>query len=139
MADLQFKYLNEVDIADDFTDFSYVFIEDAGEIKRIHKDVIDGNVKSVNGIEPDENGNIKLKISETELPEINYPVTSVNGMTGDVEIEIPEQKNITVNGIAPDESGNIQIEMGSGSVSSWNDLADKPFYEASGNIIEWDG
>ena len=162
MADLKFKYLNEANIADNFTDFSYVFIEDAGEIKRIHKDVIDGNVKSVNGIKPDENGNIEIEISEIELPEINYPVTSVNGMTGDVEIEIPEQKNITVNGIAPnesgniqieipeqknitvngvapDESGNIQIEIGSGSVSSWNDLVDKPFYEESGNIIEWDG
>lgn len=90
MADLKFKYLNEANIADNFTDFSYVFIEDAGEIKRIHKDVIDGNVKSVNGIKPDE-------------------------------------------------SGNIQIEIGSGSVSSWNDLVDKPFYEESGNIIEWDG
>lgn len=73
------------------------------------------------------------------IPEIHYPVTSVNGMTGDVEIVIPEQKDITVNGVAPDENGNIEVEVG-GDVSSWNDLTDKPFYEeGSGATIEWDG
>ena len=43
-----------------------------------------GAVKSVNGVSPDESGN--------------------------VAIEIPECKVQTVNGIEPDESGNIQIE-----------------------------
>ena len=49
------------------------------------------------------------------------PVTSVNGMTGDVVIEV--------------SGGN-----GSGGVSSWNDLTDKPFYEKDVEIdIQWDG
>lgn len=83
---------------------------------------------------------INEAIGNIEIPEVNYPVTSVNGQTGDVVIEIPEQKDITVNGVSPDESGNIQIEIGSGGVSSWNDLTDKPFYEKISPVtIEWDG
>lgn len=47
----------------------------------------------------------------------NVPVTSVNGMTGDVVIEIPE-----------------------GFSGSWNDLVDKPFYEeGEQTTITWDG
>lgn len=53
-----------------------------------------------------------------DIPEVNYPVTSVNGMTGDVVIEVG--------------SG--------GGVTSWNDLEDKPFGEVEGQtVIEWDG
>lgn len=58
-----------------------------------------GTVKSVNGVEPDQNGNVVLEIE-----------------TGGVK---------TVNNIAPDGNGNVQIEVGSGA-SSWNDLTDKP-------------
>lgn len=42
----------------------------------------------------------------------------------------------TVNGVNPDESGNVQID----TASSWNDLKDKPFYDARQTVvIEWDG
>lgn len=52
-------------------------------------------------------------------PDSDHPVTSVNGMTGDVVIEMPS---------------------GGTGVSSWNDLTDKPFYEEPSDIaIEWDG
>lgn len=44
----------------------------------------------------------------SDIPEVNYPVTSVNGMTGDVVIE----------------GGS-----GGGGVTSWNELEDKPFGE----------
>ena len=55
---------------------------------------------------------------KSDIPEVNYPVTSVNGMTGDVVIEVG--------------SG--------GGVTSWNDLEDKPFGEVEGQtVIEWDG
>lgn len=48
----------------------------------------------------------------SDIPEVNYPVTSVNGMTG-----------------------NVVIEAGSGSgVTSWNDLEDKPFYEENNKV-----
>lgn len=44
------------------------------------------------------------------------PVTSVNGMTGDVVIELDP------------------------GVKSWNELTDRPFYEeGTGAVIEWDG
>jgi hypothetical protein len=42
---------------------------------------VDMMVKSVNNVVPDENGNVMIEI----------PVTSVNSMTGDVVIDIPEQ------------------------------------------------
>jgi hypothetical protein len=75
-----------------------------------------GDVKTVNGVEPDANGNIEIAIPE--MPEINYPVTSVNGMTGDVMIEVG--------------SGS-----GSGGASSWNDLTDKPFdYIKTSTLLE---
>lgn len=48
------------------------------------------DVKTVNGVEPDANGNIEIGIPE--MPEINYPVTSVNGMTGDVVIEVGSEQ-----------------------------------------------
>lgn len=35
----------------------------------------------------------------------------------------------TVNGNEPDENGNVEIELPKGSIGSWNDLTDKPFYE----------
>ena len=57
---------------------------------------------------PLDEGFIPDTIARTaDIPEVNYPVTSVNGMTGDVV-----------------------IEAGSGGgVTSWNDLEDKPFGE----------
>lgn len=42
-----------------------------------------GTVKSVNGAEPDEDGNVEIDIPKA-------PVTSVNGQTGDVKIDIPQ-------------------------------------------------
>ena len=41
----------------------------------------------------------------------NAPVSSVNGQTGDVNIDVGVK---TVNGTAPDASGNVTIEVGSG-------------------------
>lgn len=49
----------------------------------------DGTVKSVNGVSPDENGNVEIDIPEPEVP-----VTSVNGMTGDVVIAVPDDAHI---------------------------------------------
>ena len=64
----------------------------------------------------DDVNEVKELIGNIEIPEVNYPVTSVNGMTGDVVIEA--------------ESG----------VSSWNDLEDRPFYEETNPVtITWDG
>ena len=129
------KKISELEKINALSASSNVIIEENGKAKRFNANNI-GKVRTVNGIEPDANGNIDIEIPEIEIPEINYPVTSVNGMTGDVVIAIPEQKEITVNGVYPDENGNIEIEIGEGGsgVVSWNDLTDKPFY--SNGFIE---
>lgn len=60
---------------------------------------------------------VSEQISEAiaEIPAVEIPVTSVNGMTGDVVIE-------------------------AGGVTSWNDLKDKPFgTEGTRVVAEWDG
>ena len=74
-------------------------------------DPITDYVKTVNGIAPDENGDVQVEIPE--MP------------------EIPNDYVKTVNGKAPDENGNVTVEIpeASGGVSSWNDLTDKPFHE----------
>ena len=38
----------------------------------------------------------------------------------------------TVNGVAPDADGNVAMEIS--TVSSWNDLEDKPFYDAGSEV-----
>lgn len=56
----------------------------------------------------DENG----KPTEWEAVNVpSAPVTSVNGLTGEVQLTIPEVKEYTVNGISADESGNITIDI----------------------------
>lgn len=75
-------------------------------------------------------------------------VTSVNGMTGDVEIDIPEYEGVrTVNGVEPDEHGNVTIEITAGG-SDWNqnDPAQPDYVknrthweEGSQTVIEWEG
>ena len=79
-----------------------------------------GKVKTVNGVEPDENGNVEIDI---DIPEIDIPeceVKTVNGVKPDEngnitiefpEVEIPDCVVQTVNGVEPDENGNIQIDI----------------------------
>lgn len=56
----------------------------------------------------DENG----KPTEWEVVDVpSAPVTSVNGLTGEVQLTIPEVKEYTVNGVSADESGNITIDI----------------------------
>lgn len=45
----------------------------------------------------------------------------------------------SVNGTAPDENGNVEVEIPEGFSGSWNDLTDKPFVEAGGDTLTWDG
>lgn len=79
----------------------------------------------------DDVNEVKELIGNIEIPEVNYPVTSVNGMTGDVVIEF------TVNGAEPDENGDIKIEVGSDQIQAdWEQnnseqvdfIKNKPFY-----------
>ena len=87
----EFKKITDVDVIQKAGDSSYVMVEDAGILKKMAAKNI-GAVKTVNGAEPNENG--------------------------DVQIEIPEAKEITVNGITPDENGNIEVQAG--TQPDWN-------------------
>lgn len=67
-------------------------------------DISSGTVTSVNGIEPDENGNVEVPCEGT--------VTSVNGIEPDENgnVEISFGKTVmSVNGIKPDANGNVKV------------------------------
>lgn len=79
-----------------------------------------GTVTSVNGIEPDETGNI-------DLGELGGTVTSVNGVApdenGNVDLGELGGTVTSVNGIEPDETGNVDLgELSSGTVTSVNGI-----------------
>ena len=80
----KFKKLADVDCVEETSENTNVLVEDDGEIKRTPKSSF-GTVKSVNGVEPDETGNIP----------IDFPKCVVQ----------------TVNGVEPDETGNVEIAM----------------------------
>lgn len=67
---------------------------------------------------------IHSRWDEEKFAPDTYPVTSVNGQTGDVRIDIPAVNYpvTSVNG----KTGDVVISEG---VKSWNDLQDKPFGE----------
>ncbi len=105
----------------------------------------DASVKTVNGAEPDESGNVEIPVVQTvngtepdENGNVEIPVVhTVNGTEPDESgnVEIPIVK--TVNGIAPDENGNVEVSGGGSSVQSdWNQndstqpdyVKNRPFY-----------
>jgi hypothetical protein len=81
----------------------------------------EGTVKTVNGIGPDENGNVELPAVEIPEVDLSGVVKSVNGTApdenGNVAIEIPTPDISgmvkSVNGVMPDENGNVTIEVSS--------------------------
>lgn len=79
------KKISELEQITELSSSSNVVIEENGKAKRIAASnfAVEVPVTSVNG----QTGDVVIDIPEVEIPEINYPVTSVNGMTGDVVIE----------------------------------------------------
>jgi hypothetical protein len=73
--------------------------------------MIDNMVKSVNGILPTEDGNVKISIrggsingsGEYELP---YTAKQIED-----KLERVENMVVSVNGKAPDKSGNVEVEI----------------------------
>ncbi len=69
-------------------------------------------VRSVNGVNADENGNVEITTSGTDLTGV---VKSVNGIqpdeSGSVTLEIPSTDGLvkSVNSITPDSNGNVNI------------------------------
>lgn len=71
-------------------------------------------VTSINGVEPDENGNIEVNGVYTEADKAE--------IVEEVIASIPPMPQITINGKGPDENGNfvIQTQSGSGTVDTNN-------------------
>lgn len=106
---------------------------DRGLFKEAVDDAVDldGYVKSVNNIEPDENGNVDLDENFLESSDITTPGIEVGtDYKGDQTVCSPNHKhNIkdveggikTVNGNPPDEDGNVVVEVEDG-VKTVNDI-----------------
>lgn len=58
MSELTYKKITDVDIVEALNDDTTVFVNDNGAMKQLDTDKL-GTVKTVNGVEPDENGDIK--------------------------------------------------------------------------------
>lgn len=68
MSELTYKKITDVEQVEALNDGATVFVNDNGAMKQVGADKF-GAVKTVNGVEPDENGNIVV-----EVPEIPEPV-----------------------------------------------------------------
>ena len=64
-------------------------------------------VQTVNGIKPDENGNVNIEIPEVEIPKVD--------LTGVVK---------SVNGTVPDENGNVVLQISSDISVDNNEVLD---------------
>ena len=60
MSELKFKAYGELEISEALSDASHVIIEENGDVKRFPANSI-GKVKTVNGAEPDESGNVTVQ------------------------------------------------------------------------------
>lgn len=89
---MNYKKLNEVDVIESMSDSGFVLgVDDNGGIKRVPKSTM-GKIKTINGAEPDENGNIEVvggnenlaKVGVTEFVQSVYQLP--DGMTGTVNI-----------------------------------------------------
>ena len=88
-------------------------------------------VRSVNGINADESGNVKIDISSADIDTSEF-VKSVNGSTpdstGNISIDIPSTDGMvkSVNSHVPDSNGNVDITIPevdlSGMVKSVNNI-----------------
>ena len=82
-------------------------------------------VRSVNGVNADENGNVEITTSGTDLTGV---VKSVNGIqpdeSGSLTLEIPSTDGMvkSINSVKPDENGNISLNV----------------FTTPGNIIKWE-
>lgn len=92
---------------------------------------LDGYVKSVNDIKPDEDGNVDLDANFLESSDITTPgITVGTDYQGEQTVCSPNHKHKvkdvegavrTVNGNSPDEDGNVVVEV-EGGVKTVNDI-----------------
>lgn len=94
------KKISELEHLEELTSSSNVIIEENGEAKRFSAASL-GKVKTVNGVEPDENGNIEVVIPEVEIPEQANPDWNQND---------PEQPDYVKNRTHWEENNQTVIE-----------------------------
>lgn len=106
-------------------------------------------VQTVNGIKPDENGNVNIEIPEVEIPEVDLSgvVRFVNGAAPDEngnvvfdipDIELPEVDLSgvvkSVNGISPDGAGNVAIDIPQPDLTGFVKTVNNAAPDAAGNV-----
>ena len=111
-------------------------------------------VRSVNGVNADENGNVTIEVPSTDIDTSEF-VKSVNGSTpdstGNISIDIPSTDGMvkSVNSQIPDSNGNVDITIPevdlSGLVKSVNNVHPDEngnislnVFTTPGNIIKWE-
>lgn len=118
MSELKFKTYGELEISEALSDASHVIIEENGDVKRFPANSI-GKVKTVNGIEPDESGNVAVEISSswndlndkpfgemTVFVEVMAETECANLVTKKPHFEISEDAyRVTYNGTLYDVTG----------------------------------
>jgi hypothetical protein len=90
-----------------------------------------------------DDGTVTMTVEDAVVIEQKNPVKSVNGVfpdeNGNVQIDIPECKVKTVNHITPDENGNVQIDIESVVLETLIDLKVAPVILDGDNSVLVDG
>ena len=96
---MNYKKLNEVDVIESMSDSGFVLgVDESGGVKRVPKSTM-GKIKTINGAEPDENGNIEVVGGNENLAGV--------GVTEFVQsvVEMPDSMTVTINIRAGEEAG----------------------------------
>lgn len=116
---VEYTDLNNTEVLAEAGANAKLVVEEDGELKRIPASAV-GQVKTVNGVEPDESGNVDVSGLPEGVPVIQ---TATVGQTVAVK--------------AVDESGKpTEWEAVDKFSGSWNDLSDKPFYANEISAVE---
>ena len=124
MSEITFKTYGELEISEGLTESSHVIIEENGDVKRFPANSI-GKVKTVNGAEPDENGNVAIEIkTESTLDENGKLLNSVlpDGYPMKTSVTETLLQNETVPDGGLNTSDSIGLEVGKAYTVIWDDV-----------------
>ena len=97
---MNYKKLNEVDVIESMSDSGFILgVDDNGGIKRVPKSTM-GKIKTINGAEPDENGNIEVVGGNENLAKVGVTEFVQGALHGD------GRTTITINIRAGAEAGS---------------------------------
>lgn len=113
---LKAKMIGPIQVPNALID-EYELVPDAETIAELREEIAGieipdsgGTVKSVNGTEPDANGNVSLELETGTVKSVNGVEPDANG---NVLLELETDAVKSVNGMEPDEEGNVQVEAAS--------------------------